>query len=281
MSTYVCSDIHGQYDLYLQMLDRIKLGPEDRLYILGDLIDRGPKSMEVLLDASRRENVTCLLGNHELMMYDCLVKQDPWVADRWILPANGGRKNRKAFEALSLKEQEEALAFLSRLLLQAEVKIGDTTFLLSHSAFLPDLGTVGWREVDEDTAFTTVWYSPWREREHLPMYDYRQDGRVHVIGHVPVQRINTWPLEDGEEDIVMPKAYDDPDFHIVNIDLGCALASRGLPGVWAGLCCMNLEAYAAGDKEKAFTYFEAGGSGETPPGKNEKQEEAPARILFT
>ena len=47
MSTYVCSDIHGQYDLYKTMLNEINFTSEDHLYILGDMIDRGEDGIRV------------------------------------------------------------------------------------------------------------------------------------------------------------------------------------------------------------------------------------------
>ena len=64
MSTYVCSDIHGQYDLYKTMLNEINFTSEDHFYILGDMIDRGEDGIRVLQDVASRPNVTCLLGNH-------------------------------------------------------------------------------------------------------------------------------------------------------------------------------------------------------------------------
>ena len=63
MSTYVCSDIHGQYDLYKTMLNEINFTSEDHFYILGDMIDRGEDGIRVLQDVASRPNVTCLLGN--------------------------------------------------------------------------------------------------------------------------------------------------------------------------------------------------------------------------
>ena len=61
MSVYLCSDLHGQYDLYIKMLDDIGFSQDDHLYILGDIIDRGPKSIEILQDVMNRNNVTCLI----------------------------------------------------------------------------------------------------------------------------------------------------------------------------------------------------------------------------
>lgn len=41
---FVMSDIHGQYDLFLKMLDKIKLKREDLLVIIGDICDRSISS---------------------------------------------------------------------------------------------------------------------------------------------------------------------------------------------------------------------------------------------
>ena len=46
--TYVMSDIHGQYEKYAQMLEKISFSDEDTLYILGDVLDRGDHSMKIL-----------------------------------------------------------------------------------------------------------------------------------------------------------------------------------------------------------------------------------------
>lgn len=39
---YVVSDIHGYYDRYLKLLEVINFTDDDTLYILGDIVDRGP-----------------------------------------------------------------------------------------------------------------------------------------------------------------------------------------------------------------------------------------------
>ena len=62
---YVMSDLHGCYDKYKRMLERISFSKEDVLYILGDVVDRGPNGMEILLDIAERENVFLFRGNHE------------------------------------------------------------------------------------------------------------------------------------------------------------------------------------------------------------------------
>ena len=64
---YVMSDLHGCYDLFLRMLDRIRFSEKDVLYFLGDAADRGPDGIAVIRELMGRGNVLPLLGNHEDM----------------------------------------------------------------------------------------------------------------------------------------------------------------------------------------------------------------------
>ena len=68
--TYVMSDIHGQFDAFMRMLKQIDFTENDELYILGDVVDRGSKSIECIKWIMEQDNVLTLLGNHELMLYD-------------------------------------------------------------------------------------------------------------------------------------------------------------------------------------------------------------------
>lgn len=45
---YVISDVHGRYDLFIKMLDKISFSDNDTLYLLGDMIDRGPDGIKLL-----------------------------------------------------------------------------------------------------------------------------------------------------------------------------------------------------------------------------------------
>ena len=72
MATYVMGDIHGEYDLFMELIDKIKLKYEDTLYIMGDVIDRGPHPIKTLFKLMEMPNVICLVGNHELMALECL-----------------------------------------------------------------------------------------------------------------------------------------------------------------------------------------------------------------
>ena len=65
---YLIGDLQGCCDALDRLLADIDFSPSrDRLYALGDLVNRGPRSLDVLRRlASFEESATCLLGNHDL-----------------------------------------------------------------------------------------------------------------------------------------------------------------------------------------------------------------------
>jgi serine/threonine protein phosphatase 1 len=70
---FAIGDIHGCASKLSNILDKIRIDTEhDTLVFIGDYIDRGPDSREVIdivLDVKRRmTNVVCLIGNHEHML---------------------------------------------------------------------------------------------------------------------------------------------------------------------------------------------------------------------
>ena len=256
MAIYVCSDIHGQYDLFKKILDKINFSDEDKMFVLGDAIDRGPEGIKLLQDLVDRKNVFFLLGNHELMMCDSLFTENYRRAEaNWLDPRNGGNITKKQFFELEEDEQLKIVEFLRDAYLQCELILPNHTYLLSHSSFLPRQGTVQCGEVDHHLIHRVVWNSPWREWEYESKDTY-QDGRIHIIGHVPVHGVIGEEEGFGSEKAFkeyIPKAYIDDNGAIINIDCGCALVTKNIVR-YAGLCCMNLTAYDTGDVENAFVY---------------------------
>lgn len=58
--------------MFMELLDKIKLKEKDTLYILGDVLDRGPHPIKTLMKLMAMPNVICMVGNHELMALECL-----------------------------------------------------------------------------------------------------------------------------------------------------------------------------------------------------------------
>lgn len=117
MATYVCSDIHGHYTKWKRMLKKIKFTKDDTMYILGDVIDRGPEPILLLQDILSRPNCILLMGNHEKMMLDFYkAKSRPDIVKTFSLWAqNGGEITLEQFEALPQLEQETILTKLENL----------------------------------------------------------------------------------------------------------------------------------------------------------------------
>lgn len=65
---YFISDIHGEYDLFLRLLDEIGFADGDTAYLLGDLIDKGEQSVKVLDFVRAEPGFVPVFGNHEYML---------------------------------------------------------------------------------------------------------------------------------------------------------------------------------------------------------------------
>lgn len=83
---YVVGDIHGMYDLLMEGLKKVGFDKScDRLFAVGDLIDRGPDSIKCLALCYEPWFFT-VRGNHEQMMFDYLLGYND--GGMWV--SNGG-----------------------------------------------------------------------------------------------------------------------------------------------------------------------------------------------
>ena len=69
MSTYVIGDVHGCFEQFVSLLDKINYNSqEDKIILTGDLVNRGPESLAVLNYCMADRNITSVLGNHDLYL---------------------------------------------------------------------------------------------------------------------------------------------------------------------------------------------------------------------
>ena len=87
---FAVGDIHGAYDLVIQAMDEVGFDPScDRLFSVGDLIDRGPGSYRCARFLAQ-PYVHAVRGNHEDMLIDLYaVGEPPQEALGWMAARNG------------------------------------------------------------------------------------------------------------------------------------------------------------------------------------------------
>lgn len=129
MSVYCMSDIHGQIGAFHEMLSKICFSSADTLYILGDVVDRGPCGIELLQEIMHMPNVVMLLGNHELMMREYL---SPNATEKQIIRWNRNLPTLRKFKTLAQQEQDHILDFVGKLPNCMDLMVGDSRFFLVH-----------------------------------------------------------------------------------------------------------------------------------------------------
>jgi bis(5'-nucleosyl)-tetraphosphatase (symmetrical) len=123
LTTYAIGDVQGCYDELRTLLDAIAFDPAaDTLWLVGDLVNRGPKSAETLrLVKSLGDRAVCVLGNHDLAL---LV-----VAAGFAKPHRGDTVD----DILNAPDRDELLEFLrTRKLMHVE-----NGYAMVHAGLLP------------------------------------------------------------------------------------------------------------------------------------------------
>ena len=196
MATYVISDIHGQYEKFIAILDKINLQDTDMLYVLGDNLDRGPQPIKVLLKLMEMPNAICLVGNHEYMAAECLSFLMKEVTDRSLEELdyktldnlvtwqyNGAKSTIDEFRALSAEMQTEVIEFIKDMSIFEELTINGQKYILVHAG----LGNFDHARDMEDYSLHDL---IWKEADYSRQYF--DDIKV-ITGHTPTQFIKGNP----------------------------------------------------------------------------------------
>ncbi len=167
--TYVIGDIHGMFDPLVELLRRLPLEEGDELVFLGDYIDRGPSSKEVVdfvANLKERGKAVPIKGNHEDMMLRCVE-----MGDCLTWEFNGAGATLRSFG--SMGEIRKRLSFFKSLPIYHE----KGKFLMVHGGVKPGVS------LDEQEEFDMLWI-----RDEFIYSVNPIPGRIVVFGHTPLER---------------------------------------------------------------------------------------------
>lgn len=187
-------DSHGCFrQLYNLVTEIIHLTMEDKLVMLGDYIDRGAESKEVLdliMELiSDGYDIVPLMGNHEDMMINA--HRSPLDNYNWML--NGGDETLRSFGVVSAKEIDKIyIDFISAMPLYHIIG----NFIFVHGGFNDDI----------DDPFEDEYSMMWERRfeYHSPVFK----GKTIVHGHRP------HALRELKDELKLSPS-------VINIDTGC------------------------------------------------------------
>lgn len=215
--TYVMSDIHGMAELFMRMLEQISFGDEDTLYLLGDMIDRGPDPAGILDFVMSRGNVIALKGNHE----DGFVQWYESVGDRMRQSYYYNTYDVLAGCEETREKIPEYVRFMKGLPLYRKVKADGKCWLMAHASTEEILRV--WKRKER-----LLWDSSMIDRQRgIP-------GYVSIVGHVPTFIIRGYPKEPAS-------IWHSPDGRLIDMDCGAAFGEMG--GRLGCLCLETGEEY--------------------------------------
>ncbi len=231
MSTYVISDIHGELKQLKTLLKKINFSDEDTLYILGDVVDRGPNPIKALQYLMTFPNVVCIVGNHEIMclsnlkllmneltdeFLDNLSEKDLALLSDWTI--NGAETTMDEFAKLSLEEKGDIVDFLGEFIAYDKVSAGGKEYLLVHAGINNfsrrkhmddyDIHDLVWTRVDYEKAYfkdiiTVSGHTPTQliEDNPKPGYIYKSNNHVAIDCGACFKggRLAAYCLDTGEE----------------------------------------------------------------------------------
>ena len=218
---YVISDIHGCYDEYMELLKKINLKDSDELYVIGDVVDRGPEPMKVLQDMMMRVNVFPIIGNHDVVALIMLKKLSVEITEenveshlsdqdieeymQWL--KEGASTTVEGFRALDEDERTDIIEYLEEFSTCHELTVDGKRFILVH-------GGMNNFEEEKDLEDYSLYDLVFSRMDYSKRY-FADENTYIITGHTPTPFIR----EDKK-----PLVYEE-NGHIA-IDCGCVFGGK-------------------------------------------------------
>ena len=240
---YAISDLHGHYELYKAVKERLK--EDDILYVLGDCADRGPQGWKTLSHVLTDDQCILIMGNHEKMLYDAMVETKKlldavdlfWeekLTETYkyqLLELNGGTDTFWDWTQDPL--MEEPFWFKKIESLPYEIRIEDSEcgrpIILTHAGYTPWIKPLSKDELLWDRHH---FYDKWDEG--------KEDGDVIIIhGHTPQEYLLdelAFTSMDVDFEVLDKNTHNEwcvydlkyADGHKICIDPGTIIGKQGL-----------------------------------------------------
>lgn len=181
--TIFIGDVHGCFDELMSLCKYISLTPDDHIYFAWDLINKWPKSLEVLDFVRNRPNTWSVMGNHEFFTVSDDVTDVEETHLPWI-------ENHRMKTGELRKELDDA--GYTEWLRSLPVCIERDEFILVHGGVHPEYG------VDTPAEIATLL----RMHEGRPWYEYYTWAKLIIYGHWAAQWLRVTP-------------------HTIGLDTGC------------------------------------------------------------
>ena len=230
---YVMSDIHGQYELFVKMLDKINFSPDDHLYIAGDIIDRGLQGIEIIQKIMKMDNVTLIIGNHEHMMLSFYKYKNADKYSLWM--KNGGYPTREFFDKLCKQEQQKILMYLSECPIVIPcLKIGKRKFHICHASPINHKSNIKYKDAYIFDIEQATWDRDFAFSPSLRYFHKSFRGTTVIFGHTINSKLPY--ARYSRSNRIMISRYNK---YCIGIDCGCS--SIPLGNTHAQLGCLRLE----------------------------------------
>jgi serine/threonine protein phosphatase 1 len=176
-----------------ELLGKINFNDSDTLYVLGDVLDRGPHAVQVLLDMMGRGNVVPLVGNHEYMALTALRQLVQEITEETIAALDNeafdalnnwihvydGKATLYEFRACSPEVRQKIVAYVETFSPYEEINVDGQAYLLVHAGI-----------ENFDPQLSMEYYYPHELIYTTPNYSrvYFPDKHL-VTGHMPTRNI--------------------------------------------------------------------------------------------
>jgi serine/threonine protein phosphatase 1 len=217
-------DIHGEIDLLDSLLGAIFKHDPERVIFLGDYIDRGPHSRQVVDRIMELEvPKACLMGNHELMLLSAYEDSPSVYNPMELWYRNGGEATLQSFGfsgffSFQSQMEEHYLDFFRNLRMSDVVEVGaGKKILATHAGISPSIPVADQlllkdyqdllqymtdRQLDLGDSFL------WARETFFSGPEKQWKGYMVIHGHTPTLKLMRIAQEE-----------DYPHFHFVGNDL--------------------------------------------------------------